>query len=299
MASAEKSNPQETVVDGDHEEKDQNQTAEQTEPERTEDEKRVRTLTNKGKELYENEVQKYSAKIDKIWNDIENIPSEIENIGNDIKALRALASNLDDMGKRYEKENKMFFEYLTRTNTSESQKELDSQKATFDKGKDIIQNLRKRIRDSRMEITESVSKSSQGTMSSSVRSMLFMKRMEAESQRANVQFREKELCLLKQKASLREMEARYINDHSDDKFDIDPFSTCDSESVFSQTNHEKSNNKETPTIQKSIIRELSSQNIKTPESRTVVSDLTRFLLKKDLLFSRFSHFNDKPETFTT
>lgn len=99
MASADKSNPQETVVDGDHEEKDQNQTAEQTEPEpeRTEDEKRVRTLTNKGKELYENEVQKYSAKIDKIWNDIENIPSEIENIGNDIKALRALASNLDDI----------------------------------------------------------------------------------------------------------------------------------------------------------------------------------------------------------
>lgn len=93
--------------------------------------------------------------------------------------------------------------------------------------------------------------------------------------------------------------ARYINDHSDDKFDIDPFSTCDSESVFSQTNHEKSNNKETPTIQKSILRELSSQNVKTPESPTVVSDLTRFLLKKDLLFSRFSHFNDKPETFTT
>lgn len=93
--------------------------------------------------------------------------------------------------------------------------------------------------------------------------------------------------------------SRYINDHSDDKFDMDPFSTCDSESVFSQTNHEKSNNKETPTIQKSILRELSSQNVKSRESPTVVSDLTRFLLKKDLLFSRFSHFNDKPETFTT
>lgn len=47
------------------------------------------------------------------------------------------------------------------------------------------------------------------------------------------------------------------------------------------------------------MRELSSQNVKTFESPTVVSDLTRFLLKKDLLFSRFSHFNDKPETFTT
>lgn len=112
------------------------------------------------------------------------------------------------MGKRYERENKMFLEYLIRTNTSVSQKELDSQKAIFDKGKDIIQNLRKRIWDSRMEFTESVSKSSQGTMSSSVSSMLFKKRMEAETQRANVQFREKELSLLKQKASLREIEAK-------------------------------------------------------------------------------------------
>lgn len=38
--------------------------------------------------------------------------------------------------------------------------------------------------------------------------MLFKKRMEAETQRANVQFREKELSLLKQKASLREIEAK-------------------------------------------------------------------------------------------
>lgn len=142
-----------------------------------------------------------------------------------------------------------------------------------------------------MEITKSVSQ-----RSSSVSSMLFKKRMEAETQRANVQFREKELAILKQKASLRETEAkrqaeserkkaeleathhfleeerkaavaeaevralenfdseskhrsiipthidtpvnrnqhtaRYINNHSDDKFDMDPFSTCESESVL-------------------------------------------------------------------
>lgn len=363
MASAEKSNHQETVVDGGHEEKDQNQTAEQTEPEPTEDEKRLRTLTKKSEELYENEVQKYSAKIDKIWNDIENIPSEIENTGTDIKALRALASNLDDMGKRYERENKMLLEYLTRTNASESQQELDSQKAIFDKGKDIIQKLRKRIQDSCMEITDSVSQRSQETTSPSVSSILFKKRMEADIQHANVQFREKELAILKQKASLREIEAkrqaeserkkaelvathhfleeerkaavaeaevralqnfdsenkqrsiipkhidtpvnrnqytaRFSNDHSDDKFDMDPFSTCESESVFTHSNHEKSNNKETPTVQKCILKELLSQNVKSPESPTVVSDLTIFLLMKDLLFSRFSHFNDKPETFTT
>lgn len=61
MASAQKSNRQETVVDKDHEEKDQNQTAEQTEPEPTEDEKRLRTLTkvkNFTKMKYRNILQK-------------------------------------------------------------------------------------------------------------------------------------------------------------------------------------------------------------------------------------------------
>lgn len=252
------------------------------------------------------------------------------------------------MGKRYERENKMFLEYLIRTNTSESQQELDSQKAIFDKGKDIIQKLRKSIWVSCMEITESVSQRSQETTSSSVSSKLFKKRMEAETQRANVQFREKELVILKQKASLRETEAKrqaeiehkkaeldathhfleeerkaavaeaevralqnfdtdskqrsiipkhidtpvnrtQYTDHSDDKFGMDPFSTCESESVFSHSNHEKLNNKETPTIKNSVLKELSRQNDKTPESPTVVSDLIRFLLKKDLLFSRFSH----------
>lgn len=77
-----------------------------------EDEKCVRIFINKGKEFYENEVQKYFVKIDKIWNEIENILSEIENIGNDIKVLCVLVFNFDDMGKRYERENKMFFEYF-------------------------------------------------------------------------------------------------------------------------------------------------------------------------------------------
>ena len=38
---------------------------------------------------------------------------------------------------------------------------------------------------------------------------------------------------------------------------------------------------------------------KSTENQNVVNDLTKFLLKKDFLFSRFSNFNDQPETFAT
>ena len=42
-----------------------------------------------------------------------------------------------------------------------------------------------------------------------------------------------------------------------------------------------------------------TRNSSGPENQTVVSDLTKFLLKKDLIFSRFSHFTDRPETFAS
>ncbi|XP_061185506.1 uncharacterized protein LOC133193562 [Saccostrea echinata] len=82
--------------------------------------------------------------------------------------------------------------------------------ATFDKGKRIIQELRKRIRDTRMEATETASRrsASSRTASSHVDSILFKKRVEAETQRANILFREKELAILKEKASLKEYEAK-------------------------------------------------------------------------------------------
>jgi len=35
------------------------------------------------------------------------------------------------------------------------------------------------------------------------------------------------------------------------------------------------------------------------QSQSVVTDLSRFLLKTDLLLSRLAHFNDRPESFAT
>ncbi|XP_062579355.1 uncharacterized protein LOC134241305 [Saccostrea cucullata] len=199
-----------TTEDGVKEETDPEPTEERnTTPSET-SEKRVRTLTVKAKELYDAEVKKSNSKIDLIWTDIENIPSEIENIGHNTQALRVLGSRLDYLGDRYEEECVSFREYLTRRNTTESQQELDSLMASLDKGKSIIQELRKRIRDTRMEATETASRRSASvrTSSSHVDSILFKKRVEAETQRANILFREKELAILKEKASLKEHEAK-------------------------------------------------------------------------------------------
>ena len=100
-----------------------------------------------------------------------------------------------------------FLEYLIRTNTVESLQELDSQRTSVDKGKQIIQDLRKRIRDTRMNATEAASQKSCSSSSSSVNSVLFKKRVEAEAQRTKLLFKEREIAILREKASLKETEA--------------------------------------------------------------------------------------------
>ena len=77
-----------------------------------------------------------------------------------IRTLRVLNSTLDDLGKKYEIEIVAFLKYLARTNTGVGLPK------DFDKKTLIIQDLRKRIRDSRMNATEAASKKS-GSSSSS------------------------------------------------------------------------------------------------------------------------------------
>ena len=119
-----------------------------------------------------------------------------------------LNSTLDDLGKKYEIENATFLEYITRKNTVESLQELDFQRISFNKGKQIIQDLRKRIRDSRMNATEAASQKSGSSSSSRVNSVLFKKRVEAETQRTKLQFKEREVAILREKASLKETKAK-------------------------------------------------------------------------------------------
>ena len=166
---------------------------------------RVRTLTEKGKELFENEVLKYTSRIDSIWGDIENIPIEIENIGNNIRTMRLLNSTLDDLGKKYEIEYFAFFEYLTRTNTVESLQELDSQRISFDKGKQIIQDLQREF----VIATEAASQKSGSSSSSSINSVLFKKSVEAEAQRNKLLFKEREVSILREKRHLKKQKQNY------------------------------------------------------------------------------------------
>ena len=133
-----------------------------------------------------------------------------------------LNSTLDDLGKKYEIEIVAFLKYLTRTNTVESLQELDSQRASFDKRKQIIPDLRKRFRDSRMNATEAASKKSGSSSSSGLNSVLFKKLVEAEVKWTKLLFKEREAAILRENASLKETEANYKQKMKERKQNLKP-----------------------------------------------------------------------------
>jgi hypothetical protein len=166
-------------------------------PTPSEDGKSVRTLTEKGTELYETEFRKFISQIDLIWSVIEDIPQEIDKHSSSVKSLRTLRSNLLTHSDRYEKIYVTFLEFLKHTNTRESLKELDSQRTTFEIGKAIIQELEQRISDAGLEATETASRRSTSSSTSSYRAK---KHMEVQAKRAELKFREKEFELMQQKS---------------------------------------------------------------------------------------------------
>ena len=128
-----------------------------------------------------------------------------------------LNSTLDDLGKKYEIEIVAFLKYLARTNTG-----VGLPKDFFDKKNLIIQDLRKRIRDSRMNATEATSKKSGSSSSSGLNSVLFKKLVEAEVKRTKRLFKEREPAILGEKTSLKETEANYKQKMKERKQNMTP-----------------------------------------------------------------------------
>ena len=131
-----------------------------------------------------------------------------------------LNSTQDDLGKKYEIEIVTCLKYLTRTNTVESLQELDSQRTSFDKRKQIIPDLRKRFRDSRMNATEAAESGS--SSSSGLNSVLFKKLVEAEVKWTKLLFKEREAAILRENAPLKETEANYKQKIKERKQNLTP-----------------------------------------------------------------------------
>ena len=227
-------------------------------------------------------------------------------------------------------------EFLGRTNTQESADAKVELLESYHIRKRVVDRFLRTLKDKLLEAAEVISmkfetdnkskSSSRSSRSSrsSASTILLQKQMKAEGQKARLKYLQQEVNLTKQKALLdadlklleqqretavAEAEVEAIIKHNEPsetriKEELPPSMPKDeimSRYMTSISRH--SNTVSAPDVYVDLPQPRQRSPLppepagKVEASRSVVSDLTSFLLKKDLLTARFISFNDQPEAF--
>nr|XP_027232694.1 uncharacterized protein LOC113824146 [Penaeus vannamei] len=283
---------------------------------------RIRTLTEKGEELYISTTTKYLDQLSQVQCTVEDLMLRCVN---------------------------QFLEYLSRTNTEESRKDYMKYKAKSDV---IIRDIKKELEylDKRYAVEEVKSECSEKlsakSVAESVSAMLLSKRIQAEAtkvklesalkeaeikkRKAKLQCEEAEieaeleLCVSRRNAQLAEVEYRVVCEESSDKLssisgripgvqlqqkvlsqELLQQEAADSLSRVKQYVEDQNKVPEfdlNPSLEQAmpVIQPLRSQPSDAkanPVSNSCCGELSRFLLKKELSLARFSPFDDRPESY--
>ncbi|XP_071139321.1 uncharacterized protein [Mytilus edulis] len=347
--------------------------------------KRLRTLTESGKELFENKQRKFLLKMQIVKSDLQLLARNIEPYSNELTSLQELKTEFMSGTVRYDTICKEYLDFLSRTNTAEGMDEVHKLSGEMQDFTQFVETESKRMNTFINELraierenslasrSSRRSHSSRKTHSSSSSSVLARARAKAEAAKVKVHFAEKETLLLKEKALIEEKRsiesAKVERKKADIEADLDLLSRqkeaaaveaeanalqneCDENmsqvlpdqppldsksKTAAYINHvqkqissieidkentdafhiDKENKHSTHIDQenthvsgtldphansfiprKNIIADTHvSDNHPYPSDRTLATDFTRFLLKRDLLMSRFNIFNDKPEYY--
>jgi len=305
-------------------------------------EKRTRTMTDKGHDLFQENCDQYRHKIDSIWKEIEDIVIKKSECRDDIAALRLLEKNLNTHKLKFLHNCKEFHEFLKRSNTEQARNLLEEHSTFFDKAQSIIEKTFCDIKSIKLELVDNMSVTSTHTNSSSV-NILQKKRVKAETERTKLLFLKKEVDLERKRAEV-EGELRLLKQQTDTAIaDAEVKALLESTFIERGLSPEPVDRK--PMIQ-NYVDEIDTETKRfenamyhTPSPRTLIDiqptpreyfhpvfatdrlnpnapsfrpitamkqssssttdDLTHFLLKKDLLLTRFMNFNDRPESFAS
>lgn len=295
--------------------------------------KRLKTQTKKGMEQFLTFLKKYSSQEQKAWTMIEEILVDIdENIDQkNFKDLRKIKAELQKFKRTYFDCANDFLSFLKRTNTRESNEEFSIQEPRFRKRSDIIDQLMNRIEDALLDAADTISRASgsEGSRSQSRSSVSEMSksrvllRQKAEAEKAKLAFVRQQVDLQTEKSKI-EGQIQILNQ------------TCSAAIADAEAKVFEREESETKSERNSILDELpkdrgqrvadyvesvsrdqessvrshvnpkivqpipSSYNFDVPLTRPKedsVETVTKFLLRKEVLLSRFSNFNDEPEAY--
>ncbi|XP_076071647.1 uncharacterized protein LOC143043034 [Mytilus galloprovincialis] len=177
--------------------------------------RRVRDLTEKGQGAFTEKRDKFCQELEALWADIESQLLEVTAPPNDLQRLLTVQDKLVKACNNYRRLTDEYLEFLKRTRTLESQKEIDACKLSLDLRLSKVELVMEKLHEHRLALTNAKStktKTSKGKKTSrsgssnvsDMSSLARRKRAKAEAAKSKIAFVEKHAIILQQEAMLEE-----------------------------------------------------------------------------------------------
>ncbi|XP_076071585.1 uncharacterized protein LOC143042967 [Mytilus galloprovincialis] len=177
--------------------------------------RRVRDLTEKGQGAFTEKRDKFCQELEALWTDIESKLLEVTTPPNELQQLLTAQDKLVKACNNYRRLTDEYLDFLKRTRTLESQKEIDACKLSLDFRLSKVELVMEKLHEQRLALTKSKStktKTSKGKKTSrsgssnvsDMSSLARRKRAKAEAAKSKIAFVEKHAIILQQEAMLEE-----------------------------------------------------------------------------------------------
>ncbi|XP_076078783.1 uncharacterized protein LOC143048795 [Mytilus galloprovincialis] len=177
--------------------------------------RRVRDLTEKGKGVYTEKRNKFCEELEALWSDITTQLLEITTPPNELQQVLTSQDNLVKACTNYRRLTDEYLDFLKRTRTLDSQKDIDACNLTLDLRLSKVELAMESLHEHRLALTKAKStktKTSKGKKTShsgssnvsDMSSLARRKRAKAEAAKSKIAFVEQHSLILQQEAMIEE-----------------------------------------------------------------------------------------------
>ena len=286
---------------------------------------RLRTLTEAGLEEYQKRKCDFNEKLDLYRRDICKILDEKEET--DPEEIVMKKYELKTVFSSYQKEHKKYTEFLTKTRTKESTKQMCMDEEIFQRVKrDVLQKLEIMTHTlKQLNIENGTDYQSRHASSTTSSSRLSRQRAKAEAAKARMTFERKQLDLKKEQARLLEEQLRskaaidrkrqeldaeieYLEKEKDAVAAAAEYTALvqehsTSHSLVGEVVDKNEQTRQYISNHSGIFEKLQQQppmekyNNNTSYYQHDGFDMTKYLFKKDLILKKMTIFDDQPESY--
>ena len=118
---------------------------------------RVRSLTERGTELYVSQRQKHVETLQSFWIKCESFIQDISQASMDINTLMTLQERINVSYERYRRQSDIYMEFLRSCRTKDSISDIEALKEIYSRRQNLVDTSIKRIRDFCVSLSETTS----------------------------------------------------------------------------------------------------------------------------------------------